>query len=258
MPDKLLSPEYGISKSKLEECTAQPNDVMWGKTFYAGDNAKKTGTFGFNGSATTEQVIAGRTFYANSQNLLTGVVPDYGYEPLGKSCGAYDPGGGMRLYIYLPNADTNTQHYGGKITRALSIPIDQVYNLIGNRGAWGTTINPGGSVTIPRGWHNGSGVVRANNTTPRVIAVGAYGWSSIGSPHAWLTVHQPSYFRGNLDVGNPGWAEGFAVASGWYCVWYGDTPGNPFFHYVEAGYSFGQRNSSGGQGGSILVTRIEW
>ena len=34
-----------------------------------------------------------------------------------------------------------------------------------NRGAWGTTINPGGSVTIPQGWHNGSGVVRSNPAT---------------------------------------------------------------------------------------------
>ena len=31
-----------------------------------------------------------------------------------------------------------------------------------NRGAWGTTINPGGSVTIPAGYHNGGGVVYAN------------------------------------------------------------------------------------------------
>lgn len=32
-----------------------------------------------------------------------------------------------------------------------------------NKGAWGTTINPGGSVTIPSGFHNGSGKVTANN-----------------------------------------------------------------------------------------------
>ena len=32
----------------------------------------------------------------------------------------------------------------------------------GNRGAWGTTINPGGSVTIPQGYHNGGGVVWAS------------------------------------------------------------------------------------------------
>ena len=33
-----------------------------------------------------------------------------------------------------------------------------------NRGAWGTTINPGGRVTIPAGYHNGGGVVYANGS----------------------------------------------------------------------------------------------
>lgn len=32
-----------------------------------------------------------------------------------------------------------------------------------NNGAWGTTLNPGGSVTIPHGFHNGSGKVSVNN-----------------------------------------------------------------------------------------------
>lgn len=32
-----------------------------------------------------------------------------------------------------------------------------------NRGAWSTTLNPGGSVTIPKGYHNGAGRVSANN-----------------------------------------------------------------------------------------------
>ena len=35
-----------------------------------------------------------------------------------------------------------------------------------NRGAWGTSISPGGSVTIPAGYHNGSGSVVANNRSP--------------------------------------------------------------------------------------------
>ena len=34
--------------------------------------------------------------------------------------------------------------------------------IMANRDAWGTTINPGDSVTIPQGYHSGSGVVRAN------------------------------------------------------------------------------------------------
>lgn len=32
-----------------------------------------------------------------------------------------------------------------------------------NNGAWGSTINAGGSVVIPRGFHNGAGTVRASN-----------------------------------------------------------------------------------------------
>lgn len=34
-----------------------------------------------------------------------------------------------------------------------------------NRGTWGTTISPGGSVTIPSGYHNGNGKVSANNAS---------------------------------------------------------------------------------------------
>ena len=44
MPITLLSPEYGLSNSKLEECTANPSDVRSGKTFYAGNKELKTGT----------------------------------------------------------------------------------------------------------------------------------------------------------------------------------------------------------------------
>ena len=35
--------------------------------------------------------------------------------------------------------------------------------IMTNRGAWGNTINPGGSVTIPSGFHNGNGKVSAKN-----------------------------------------------------------------------------------------------
>lgn len=76
MPDKLLSPEYGLSKSKLEECTANPSDVMNGKTFYSGDKTKKTGTFRFNGTAEPGDVAEGKTFYNYNQSLITGTLPD--------------------------------------------------------------------------------------------------------------------------------------------------------------------------------------
>lgn len=76
MPDKLLSPEYGLSNSKLEECTANPSDVMNGKTFYSGDKTKKTGTFSFTGNAIDARVVEGYTFYSNSKSLRTGTLTD--------------------------------------------------------------------------------------------------------------------------------------------------------------------------------------
>ena len=44
MPTNLLSPEYGLSNSKLEECTATEADVLSGKTFYSRSTEIKTGT----------------------------------------------------------------------------------------------------------------------------------------------------------------------------------------------------------------------
>lgn len=67
-----------MSKSKLEQATADPEDVVAGKTFYAGGKELQAGT-------------------------------------------------------------------------------------MAERGNWGTTISPGGSVTIPQGYHSGGGVVRANS-----------------------------------------------------------------------------------------------
>ena len=58
MPNNLLSPEYGLSNSKLEECTANTSDVLNGKTFYSGNEDLKTGTM-INNGAWTSSVAAG-------------------------------------------------------------------------------------------------------------------------------------------------------------------------------------------------------
>ena len=86
MPDRILNPSNGLSKTKLENTTAAVSDVLSGKTFYSGDDTLKSGT-------------------------------------------------------------------------------------MTNRGTWNSTINPGGSVTIPAGYHNGSGRVTANSAPSGVIDV---------------------------------------------------------------------------------------
>ena len=71
MPDKLLGPEYGLSNSKLEECTANPSDVLSGKTFYAGDKTLKTGSFNLgSANATPDKVLNGTSFYSNGNKSL--------------------------------------------------------------------------------------------------------------------------------------------------------------------------------------------
>ena len=56
MPTKLLQGSYGLSKNKLEECNAQPGDVIAGRTFYSGDDNKKTGTLIDRGVETATSV----------------------------------------------------------------------------------------------------------------------------------------------------------------------------------------------------------
>ena len=83
MPNDLLEPITGLSIANLEKATTTENDVLNGKTFYAGDKKLKTGT-------------------------------------------------------------------------------------MVNRGAWGTTVVAGGSVTIPAGYHNGIGVVTSRDSARNI------------------------------------------------------------------------------------------
>lgn len=73
------------------------------------------------------------------------------------------------LFTNIANAIRSATGTTGKIK---ATDFAKKISAITNRGSWGTTINPGGSVTIPSGYHNGSGVVRANNATASLVEVG--------------------------------------------------------------------------------------
>lgn len=64
------------------------------------------------------------------------------------------------LFTNIANAIRSATGATGKIKAS---DFAAKINAINYRGAWGTTINPGGSVTIPAGYHNGSGKVSATN-----------------------------------------------------------------------------------------------
>lgn len=75
--------------------------------------------------------------------------------------GLMDPSGGLSGgKLALANASIEdvlsgkTFYSGGKLLRNGTMP---------NKGAWKSTVNHGGSITIPKGYHNGGGSV----TTPK-------------------------------------------------------------------------------------------
>lgn len=151
----------GIGVSKLAATTALPADVVSGKTFYSKDKTLKTGTI-TDRAALTDAVNVG-----NDGNYLYARIPQGAYRT-NQSTGYPE--------IRIPNSSAIANIPGGNngawngTYSGSNVTIPQGYHngsgsvgvAGGNRGAWGTTINPGGSVTIPQGYHSGGGVVRAN------------------------------------------------------------------------------------------------
>ena len=186
MPDNLLSPEYGLSNSKLQECTANPSDVMNGKTFYSGDKTKKTGTMANRGF---EQIGGG--FAWDNDYVYIQPIPEGYYYNDNPDAAPWNPrvkiekqkmfdllGGNYtegiaegiacdESYLYLQPIPEGYYH---RINQEnwwdprVKIDKQKLWELLGgNHSGWSTTINPGGSVIIPRGYHDGEHRVYASS-----------------------------------------------------------------------------------------------
>ena len=86
-------------------------------------------------NAVAGDVKSGKTFYAGDKTIKTGTLTLSGNAVVGNV---------LSGKTFYSNSWTKQS---GSMT---------------NRGAWTSTINPGASVTIPAGYHNGSGKVTAN------------------------------------------------------------------------------------------------
>ena len=151
----LQSASGGLTKSKLELATAVPGDVVAGKTFYAGD-----------------------------KELQTGLIPNYGHEPLGSKCGTYNPGDGVRFYIYLPNADTDTESQGGFLTRSVCINANTAANRLKNDGIINATCVWAGrcwanGVANGSGWNDDTFSYRRYNSGERIGYKGPGGYGNL-------------------------------------------------------------------------------
>ena len=136
------------------------------------------------GNATTANVLKGATFTSENGVKLTGTMPSYtsGSQAVTTS-GKWGFSTKYGAWEYIPNNGYySTGHWlnipwatikgslgtatTGNVLSGTTFTSTNGIKLTGtmaNRGAVSATINPGGSYTIPAGYHNGSGKVTANS-----------------------------------------------------------------------------------------------
>lgn len=132
----------GLSSGKLAQATAAESDVLSGKKFYAGNKNLKTGTMVNNGRWPDAEklTLEGSKIWTYKKS---------GYTEGGLGIDASNLGNASPEHVLsgVSASSSNGLKFGGTMT---------------NRGAWTSTISPGGSVTIPAGCHNGNGRVQAS------------------------------------------------------------------------------------------------
>ena len=127
------------SGADVSDATAAASNVLAGKTFYAGaDDDIKTGTMVDNGAKTATLSPGG------SYTIPAGYHNGAGKVTANSVTLSGNAGTGQVLsgYTFYNN------NYNSKQTGTMA-----------NKGAVSATVNPGGSYTIPAGYHNGSGKV---------------------------------------------------------------------------------------------------
>ena len=201
---------------------------MQGKTFYSKDKTLKTGTI-VDRPALNDAVSVGNDgsyiYYRINQGAYR-TNQAIGYPEIRASNDSVIsniPGGN--------NGAWSGTYSGSNVTipKGYHNGSGSVGVAGGNRGNWGTTINPGGSVTIPQGYHAGGGVVRSNGG---------------GS---WPLRHMG--FDGNNQLGT--YTVGAPDGEGTY-VWvfegivsWGNDNSGLEFHFFENNFGpvYGERNS---------------
>lgn len=155
----------------LEETTATAGDILKGKTANDGEGEQIIGTLELTGDADAGEVLSGKTFYTtNPKSKQTGTMVNNGRWPDAEKLTLE----GSKIWMYKTSGYTEgglgiaASNLGnassGHVLSGVSASSSNGLKFSGtmtNRGAWGTTLNPGGSVTVPNGYHSGGGKVTA-------------------------------------------------------------------------------------------------
>lgn len=148
-------------------------NVVKGKTFYnTNPKSKITGTLELTGNAAAGDVLSGKTFYStNPASKLTGsmtnngavsktITPSTSAQSYTIPAGYHNGSGKVTVSaVSLSGNATAAQVLTGRTFYTTS--LTKATGTMANQGAKTATLKPGGSYTIPAGYHNGSGKVTA-------------------------------------------------------------------------------------------------
>ena len=129
------------------------------------------------GNATASQILSGKTAWVNGKKI-TGTMTNQGAKSTTLKAGGsytipagYHNGSGKitasSLSSQTPGTATASQILSGKTAW---VEGKKITGTMTNQGAKSTTLNAGGSYTIPAGYHNGSGKITASSLSSQTQA----------------------------------------------------------------------------------------
>lgn len=145
MADTMISAGGGLSKSKLALANAALNDVLSGKTFYAGDKTLHTGTMHNNGR------------WPDAEKLTLEGSKIWMYQ---KQNGYLEGGLGVAA-SNLGNASPGHVLSGVSASSSNGLKFN---GTMANRGSISATLNPGESKSYSAGYYSG-GTIKCNSAT---------------------------------------------------------------------------------------------
>lgn len=154
----------GLGANKLALATAEPDDVLDGKKYYAKNKTIKTGNLPIQ-----PKTVSPVSYSVGSGNL-NARIPKGAYKD--------DAGAGYpEIVIPIGSAPASAVLAGNNFTSAEAGV--NVGGSMTNQGNWSREISPGGAVTVPGGYHAGNGRVSAKalKTVTITMADGSGSWS---------------------------------------------------------------------------------
>ena len=233
--------------------TATAGDVIKGKVILNTNGDPITGTLELTGNAGTGDVLSGKTFYnTNPKSKLTGTMANRGAVSSSLNCGGsytipagYHNGSGKVTANSLASQtgvqSGKTAAGAGQILTGYEAWVNggRVTGTMPNQGAKTSSLNCGGSYTIPAGYHNGSGKVTANSLASQTSNANAGAGHILSGKTAYvngskITGTMPNYTNSPNKVQhrriNNNRIE-IAVNAGYHaCNW---TNGNSSYEYIE-------------------------